>query len=47
MALFPLNFLSPEDAKRASRTFEKLLRHDIRNWALTGGLAQGRGVSYL
>jgi len=32
-------FLCDADAKRASRTFEKLSRHDISGWALTGGLA--------
>ena len=35
----PLEFLPGEDADRASRTLHKLLRHDIRGWALTGGLA--------
>jgi hypothetical protein len=32
-------FLSDADAYRASRTFEKLFRHDISGWALTGGIA--------
>jgi hypothetical protein len=27
------------DRERAERTFRKLLRHDIANWALTGGFA--------
>jgi hypothetical protein len=32
-------FLSPADADRALRTFEKLARHNVDRWALTGGLA--------
>lgn len=32
-------FLARPDADRASRTFRKLLRHDIHELALTGGLA--------
>ena len=32
-------FLSSADAARVSHAFAKLARHDIRNWALTGGLA--------
>ncbi len=32
-------FLAPSDADRASRAFLKLLRHDIHELALTGGLA--------
>jgi hypothetical protein len=32
-------FLSLADADRALRTFRRLGRHDIRRWALTGGLA--------
>ena len=34
-----LKFLSAADAERAWRTLGKLARHDIRNWALTGGFA--------
>ncbi len=34
-----LTLLSAADADRAMRTFRKLVRHDIRRWALTGGLA--------
>jgi hypothetical protein len=30
---------SKADRERAERTFRKLLRHDIANWALTGGFA--------
>jgi hypothetical protein len=33
------HFLSLADADRALRTFLKLARHDMRGWALTGGLA--------
>ena len=32
-------FLSVTDADRALHTLRKLRRHDIRRWALTGGLA--------
>jgi hypothetical protein len=32
-------FLSAADAQRASATLQKLLRHDMSGWALTGGLA--------
>ena len=32
-------FLSVADEARAARTFRKLKRHDIRGWALAGGLA--------
>lgn len=32
-------FLSVADEARASRTFRKLQRHDIHDWALAGGLA--------
>ncbi len=32
-------FLSVADEARASRTFRKLQQHDIRDWALAGGLA--------
>jgi hypothetical protein len=32
-------FLSSADATRVSGVLAKLVRHDIRNWALTGGLA--------
>jgi hypothetical protein len=32
-------FLSARDADRADRTFRKLARHTIGEWALTGGLA--------
>ncbi len=32
-------FLSVADADRVFHTFRKLGRHDIRRWALTGGLA--------
>ena len=32
-------FLSAAEADRALRSFEKLSRHDIRHWALTGGFA--------
>ena len=32
-------FLSAVDARRASKTLQKLSRHDIRNWALAGGFA--------
>jgi hypothetical protein len=32
-------FLAASDASRASRTLEKLARHDISRWALTGGFA--------
>jgi hypothetical protein len=39
MDLDPLECLLAEDAKRVSRTFEKLLRHNVGSWALTGGLA--------
>jgi enoyl-CoA hydratase/carnithine racemase len=35
----PLEFLSLQDADRAIRTLQKLLRHGIEGWALTGGLA--------
>ena len=39
-------FLPAGDARRALRTFQKLVRHDVSQWALTGGLAiethQGR-----
>lgn len=31
--------MSSAAADRAARTFRKLARHDIRHWALTGGLA--------
>lgn len=31
--------LPAEDADRALRTLERLFRHDIPKWALTGGLA--------
>jgi hypothetical protein len=34
-----LRFLSSADGERALLIFRKLARHDIRNWALTGGLA--------
>jgi hypothetical protein len=33
------HFLSPVDAGRAGRTFQRLARHDIGTWVLTGGLA--------
>lgn len=33
------SFLGPADAARAQRTLRKLARHDISEWALTGGLA--------
>jgi hypothetical protein len=32
-------FLSPPDAERAERTLHRLASHDIREWALTGGMA--------
>lgn len=32
-------FLSTADADRALRSLGRLLRHDIRRWALTGGFA--------
>jgi hypothetical protein len=32
-------FLSPKDHGRCERVFQKLARHDIRSWILTGGLA--------
>jgi hypothetical protein len=32
-------FLSNDDEARAGRAFEKLVRHDISSWVLTGGLA--------
>jgi len=32
-------FLSVADANRALRTLRRLGHHDIRGWALTGGLA--------
>ncbi len=32
-------FLSASGADRASHTFRKLRRHDVRGWALTGGFA--------
>jgi hypothetical protein len=32
-------FLSAADATRAARTLEKLARHDVTAWALTGGFA--------
>jgi hypothetical protein len=32
-------FLSIADEERASRTLDKLARHDISRWSLTGGLA--------
>ena len=35
------DFLSFADASRASRVFEKLARHKMKAWALTGGLAIG------
>jgi hypothetical protein len=35
----PLPFLSAADAARAARTLRKLAPHDIRNWALAGGMA--------
>jgi hypothetical protein len=34
-----LQFLSVDDAARALRSLGKLARHDIRNWALVGGVA--------
>jgi hypothetical protein len=39
MDLHLLRILSAENAERVSRTFEKLLHHDIGTWALAGGLA--------
>jgi len=35
----PERFLSPTDLGRAERTLQRLSRHDIRSWVLTGGLA--------
>jgi hypothetical protein len=32
-------FLSPKDHGRCKRVLQKLARHDIRSWILTGGLA--------
>ncbi len=32
-------FLDEEDAIRAERTLQRLARHDVSGWALTGGLA--------
>jgi len=34
-----LRFLSTADGERALQTLQKLARHDISGWALTGGLA--------
>jgi len=34
-----MNFLEPADADRASRTLQRLARHNISGFALTGGLA--------
>ena len=39
MGLHALAFHLPEDAERVSRTLERLFRHDVGSWALTGGLA--------
>src|SRR5580704_14466696 len=39
MHAFLQQFLSFADADRALRTFRKLGGHDIRHWALAGGLA--------
>ena len=34
-----LSFLSSSEAKQLAATIQKLLRHDISGWALTGGIA--------